>query len=40
MLTELFVSFGIISLIILTGNSNGLIFIFPVMVFVGLILKV
>ena len=39
MLTELFVSFGIISLIILTGNSNGLIFIFPVMVFVGLILK-
>ena len=39
MLTEILVSFGIIFLIIITGNSNGLILIFPVMVVVGLILK-
>ena len=39
MLTEILVSFGILFLIIITGNSNGLILIFPVMVVVGLILK-
>ena len=39
MLTEILVGFGILFLIIITGNSNGLILIFPVMVVVGLILK-
>ena len=39
MLTEILVSLGILFLIIITGNSNGLILIFPVMVVVGLILK-
>ena len=39
MLTEILVSLGILFLIIITGNSNGLILIFPVMVIVGLILK-
>ena len=39
MITEILVSLGIIFLIIITGNSNGLILIFPVMVVVGLILK-
>lgn len=38
-LTELLVSIGILFLIIITGNAKGLILIFPVMVFVGLILK-
>ena len=39
MLTELLVAFGIIFLIIITGNTKGLFLIFPVMVFVGLIFK-
>ena len=39
MLTEILVSLGILFLIMITGNSNGLILIFPVMVVVGLILK-
>ena len=39
MLTELLVAFGIIFLIIITGNTKGLLLIFPVMVFVGLIFK-
>ena len=39
LITELLVTFGILSLIIITGNIDGLILIFPVMLFVVLILK-
>jgi len=37
--SELLVSFGILFLIVITGNIDGLILIFPIMVAVGLILK-
>ena len=37
--SELLISFGIIFLIIITGNIDGLILIFPILVAVGLILK-
>ena len=37
--SELLISFGIIFLIIITGNIDGLILIFPILVVVGLILK-
>ena len=37
--SELLVSFGILFLIVITGNIEGLILIFPIMVTVGLILK-
>ena len=37
--SELLISFGILFLIVITGNIDGLILIFPIMVAVGLILK-
>ena len=37
--SEILISFGILLLIILTGNIKGLILIFPIIIIVSIILK-